>query len=292
VAAGHAHSVNTAADDYTYGAVSAPTVTKLDPSSGPEAGGDHVTITGSGFSGASGVRFGATAASSYTVIDDGEIHAIAPAGTGTVNVTVTTQGGTSTDTASYTYVATARPGAPTGVSVVATASRSATVKFDPPAPNGSGPITGYQATCGSRSQTGSRSPITVAGLTNGTTVSCTVRARNAVGYGPYSAGVAFRVGVPWRPTSFTAAPGAARGSIALQWNAARANGAPVTGYTITCEPINARLATKRVTVGGSVRSTTITGLHSGERYHCSIVAANVYGSGPPFAATPLVLRAK
>jgi hypothetical protein len=101
-------SPNTAADDYTYGAV-APTVTELDPTGGPTAGGNLVTIEGTGFTGvtgAAGVKFGATNATSYTVIDDTTISALAPAGTGTVNVTVThPTGGTSANTSAddYTY---------------------------------------------------------------------------------------------------------------------------------------------------------------------------------------------
>ncbi|HEY7138106.1 MAG TPA: IPT/TIG domain-containing protein [Acidimicrobiia bacterium] len=84
----------------------APTVTGLSPTSGPNAGGTTVTITGTGLTGASAVKFGATAATTFTVTNDTTISATAPVGTGTVDVTVTTGGGTSAVTASdrYTYV--------------------------------------------------------------------------------------------------------------------------------------------------------------------------------------------
>ncbi|MBT0770667.1 IPT/TIG domain-containing protein [Kineosporia sp. J2-2] len=94
------------ADQYTY--VAPPTVTNVSPSSGPLAAGTSVTITGSGFTGASAVRFGATNAVGYTVNGATQITAVAPAGgAGTVDVTVTTVGGTSATSASdqYTYVA-------------------------------------------------------------------------------------------------------------------------------------------------------------------------------------------
>ena len=52
-------------DQFTY----APTVTGVAPSSGNTAGGTTVTLTGTGFIGASGVNFGATAATSYTVVE-------------------------------------------------------------------------------------------------------------------------------------------------------------------------------------------------------------------------------
>jgi len=72
-----------------------PAVTGISPSGGPVAGGTTVTITGTGFNGATAVRFGSTAATSFTVNSDTKITAYSPAGTGTVDVTVTTPGGTS-----------------------------------------------------------------------------------------------------------------------------------------------------------------------------------------------------
>jgi hypothetical protein len=65
-----------------------PAVTGIAPATGPEAGGIPVTITGSGFTGATSVRFG-NASASFTVTSDTSISATAPAGTGTVHVTVT-----------------------------------------------------------------------------------------------------------------------------------------------------------------------------------------------------------
>ena len=53
-------SATSAADQYTYVAV--PTITSLSPTSGPAAGGTSVIITGTGFTGATAVTFGATPA--------------------------------------------------------------------------------------------------------------------------------------------------------------------------------------------------------------------------------------
>ncbi|MEV6326077.1 IPT/TIG domain-containing protein, partial [Nocardia sp. NPDC051787] len=78
---------------YTF--VPAPTLASVDPDAGPEAGGNTVTLTGSGFTGASAVDFGGIVAISFTVISDTELSAVVPAGTGTVDVTITTPGGTS-----------------------------------------------------------------------------------------------------------------------------------------------------------------------------------------------------
>src|SRR5208337_4546930 len=73
----------------------APTVTKILPTSGPLIGGTTVTITGTGFTGATAVKFGTTAATSYTVVSATSITAVSPAGIGTVDITVTTPSGTS-----------------------------------------------------------------------------------------------------------------------------------------------------------------------------------------------------
>ncbi len=62
---------------------------------GSELGGTRVTISGSDFSGASAVRFGATAAASFTVSASGTIAAVSPPGSGTVNITVITPRGES-----------------------------------------------------------------------------------------------------------------------------------------------------------------------------------------------------
>jgi parallel beta-helix repeat protein len=94
------------------GVVAPPVVSGVSPSSGPTAGGTSVTISGSHFTGATAVYFGATAATSFMVNSDGSITATSPAGSmGTVDVTVVTAGGTSATSSSdhFTYVPAARP---------------------------------------------------------------------------------------------------------------------------------------------------------------------------------------
>jgi autotransporter-associated beta strand protein len=102
-------SATSAADQFTYSAVAAPTVTGISPASGPAAGGTTVTITGTSFTGATAVNFGTTAATGVTVVNATTITAVSPAGTGVVNVTVTTPSGTSTTSAAdqFTFLAVA-----------------------------------------------------------------------------------------------------------------------------------------------------------------------------------------
>ena len=99
-------SATSATDQYTY--IEAPTVTAVSPKSGPTAGGTTVVITGTGFTGATAVTFGATASTSFTVNTATQITATSPAhAPGTVDVRVTTAGGTSATSATdqYTYIA-------------------------------------------------------------------------------------------------------------------------------------------------------------------------------------------
>lgn len=89
-------------------AAAAPVVTSISPNSGPTSGGTPVTIAGSGFLQATGVKFGSTSAVGVTVFNDSTITATSPAGSsGVVDVTVTTPGGTSATSGAdqFTYVA-------------------------------------------------------------------------------------------------------------------------------------------------------------------------------------------
>jgi hypothetical protein len=103
VTTGAGTSADVPAAQYTY--TGGPVVTGLTPSSGPVGGGTTVVITGSGFTGATQVRFGNVQAS-FSVNSNTQITAVAPAqGAGTVFVRVTTGAGTSGDVsaAQYTY---------------------------------------------------------------------------------------------------------------------------------------------------------------------------------------------
>jgi outer membrane protein assembly factor BamB len=89
-----ATSAASSADRYTY--EGAPSVSGVRPSSGSHTGGATVTISGSNLLGATAVRFGSVAATSFTVVSASSITATAPpAAAGTVDVRVTTPSGTS-----------------------------------------------------------------------------------------------------------------------------------------------------------------------------------------------------
>lgn len=85
------------------------------------------------------------------------------------------------------------PGAPV-IGVATAGNSSASIAFTAPASSGSSAITGYTANCtaaaGVRSGTAGASPISVTGLTNGTSYSCSVTATNAAGTSAASGAVA------------------------------------------------------------------------------------------------------
>src|SRR4029077_628266 len=101
-------SATSAADRYTFtGSSSAPpSVVALAATSGSTAGGTSVTIFGTGFLGATAVKFGTVAAATFTIQSDGALTAVAPVHAGgTLDVTVVGPGGTSAGSAAdlFTY---------------------------------------------------------------------------------------------------------------------------------------------------------------------------------------------
>ena len=150
--------------------------------------------------------------------------------------------------------------------------------FTPAVANGS-PVTGYQVrddhgkvvSCGSTS-------CTVTGLHNGTTYHFSARARNAVGWGPWS--------LPSRP----AIPDAKAGQvsavrmteqgdhfISLAWKRPPLQGTAVTTYQITWTG-----AGRSMRVTG--RHATISGLTNDDRYRFTIVPYNGLGPGTVYVS--------
>jgi hypothetical protein len=76
-----------------------PSLKKLSPKSGAAGGGTSVTIGGSGFTGATAVRFGSTEGVIVRINSDTSMTVLSPPGAGTVDVTVAGPGGTTATSA-------------------------------------------------------------------------------------------------------------------------------------------------------------------------------------------------
>ena len=186
--------------------------------------------------------------------------------------------GTASSTASATPLTV--PGAPT----IGTATRGnteAVVTFSAPASNGGSVITGYTVTSspGSITGTGSASPITVTGLTNGTAYTFTVTATNAAGTGSASSASnsVTPATVPNAPTSASATAGNAQAEVAFSAPSSD-GGSSITGYTVTSSPGS-------ITGTGSASPITVTGLSNGTAYTFTVTATNDVGDSSASSAS-------
>ena len=71
-------SATSPADQFTYAAAATPMVTGITPASGAAAGGDTVTVTGTGFTGATAVTFGSVAGTDLPVVSDTQLTVTSP----------------------------------------------------------------------------------------------------------------------------------------------------------------------------------------------------------------------
>ena len=89
---------------YIYAA--APSVSSVNPASGPIAGGTTIVLSGSGLDLAEGVTVGGLAATSFRSYSDSLLVLVAPPGvSGAADIIVTTPGGTLTIADAFTYIA-------------------------------------------------------------------------------------------------------------------------------------------------------------------------------------------
>lgn len=83
----------------------APTVTSISRTLGSSAGGVSVTLTGTNFTGTTGVTFGGTAATSVVVVNDTTLTCVTPAhAIGVASVLVTNGSGTNGSNSLFIYI--------------------------------------------------------------------------------------------------------------------------------------------------------------------------------------------
>jgi len=182
------------------------------------------------------------------------------------------------------------PSAPLSVSA-SPGPTQAVVSFNAPANLGGSPITSYTVTAspGGQAASGSASPITVTGLTNGTAYTFTVVATNAMGSGPASlpsaavTPVQVVLTVPGAPTAVGATAGLARATVSFA-TPANTGGSAITSYTVTSNPggFTGTGTTSPIVVNSPA------GLSATTAYTFTVVANNAQGSSVASAPSPAV----
>lgn len=226
----------------------------------------------------------------------------------TFSVTATNSVGTGQAATSSAVTPSAVPDAPVGA-VAAAGPTSATVRWSAPPSNGGSAITSYQVTSTPGSKTCSTAGLTctVTGLTNGTTYTFRVTARNVTGTGPAA------VSTPATPQLAFAAPSgvtaiAGNRVVSVAWVApAATGGSTITGYVVTATAIGRACWTSEQSgcipsASSGVSSPEIrtcstvdlhcdmTGLWNGVTYSISVKALTASRTGPSSAFVTAIPR--
>jgi hypothetical protein len=169
--------------------------------------------------------------------------------------------------------------APPTIGQVTPVDRALSVAFTPPAVTGGAPITQFIASCRAGTQepvtaSGSASPITVSGLTNGREYGCTVTARNSAGESAPSAVVtATPFTTPAAPTlgSLLAADTALEAAFSAP---ADNGGSAIIDYRLACSAAGSTRS-----ISGAASPLRLAGLTNGTAYSCVVTARNAAGEG-------------
>jgi fibronectin type 3 domain-containing protein len=156
---------------------------------------------------------------------------------------------------------------------------SVVVSFTAPVDNGGAAITNYEFSTNNGvsftalATPSTVSPMTITGLTNGSTYAIKIRAVTSIGAGAASSATnGYPLTAPSTPTALTATPGLS--SIAVSFTPGATGGATPT-YTATATPVGGGSAISAI---GSGSPVNIAGLSNGVSYTISLVATNAAGS--------------
>ena len=175
---------------------------------------------------------------------------------------------------------------PAAPSIVAAArgNGTATVTFSPPGFNGGSAITNYKysidngATYNAFSPATTGSPVTISGLSNGTTYQIRLRAVNAAGDGAVSAPVAVTpVTVPAAPSVGSVISGNLSATVTV--TTADNGGTAITNYVVQYSANGGVTWVTFARPASAVPSITVTGLANGVAYVFRVAAVNGFGTG-------------
>jgi hypothetical protein len=234
---------------------------------------------------------GLTGGTTYTIV----VEAIPTKGPQFASVGCSAYAATSSDActaftsaASTTVIAQEAPDAPTIASAEASSGQISLV-FGAPNLRGSS-LTGYEATCGSAVATGTVSPMTVTGLTNGISYTCTVKANSNQGFSAASSASEALVPSTTPDTMEKPSGTASDASATISWTAVAATdsvgvgtsiddgGSAITGYEVAVYD-SANTLTTSVNAAAGATSAVATGLTNGTNYTAKVRAKNTNGSG-------------
>ena len=244
-------------------------------------------------------RTGDLGTTSPGVFVDGPIYVLSltPGKTYTCSVTATNALGASLPSAkSAARTVPVVPVAPTNAAAVP-GSGQASVSWTAPISNGGSPLTSYVVTpyIGTLAQTPLAKSVgpsvlstSLTGLTNGTSYTVRVVAKNLVGSGPAAVSPPITVGAPVAPV--VTAVGSST-SAAVSWTAPANNGSAVTSYVVRTYLGTVLQTTKTHTLTctpqpcSPARTWTVTGLTTASLYTFKVVALNTRGTGPAGVTT-------
>ncbi|MCX6720204.1 MAG: fibronectin type III domain-containing protein [Candidatus Staskawiczbacteria bacterium] len=180
------------------------------------------------------------------------------------------------------------PSAPTITGVARGGSQKVAVSFIPLTPpnDGGSPIIDYTVynNVDSNTATASGSPITVLGLTNGTSYKFTVKARNIAGQGPASTASdsIIPATAPDAPTGLNAVRGNSSGKVDLTWAAPENKGGlEIINYLVEYEPVSAPDTWQQFGhTPDPATSITVINLINGTQYEFRVSAINDNDIGP------------
>jgi titin len=134
----------------------------------------------------------------------------------------------------------------------------------------------------SRTFTSTATSQTITALTNATTYTFRVKAKNGNGVGPSGVSSPVIVGTPIAPTAVTGSGGNSQAIV--HWTAPSSNnGAAVTGYVVT--PYLGSTAQTAKTFNSTATTQTVTGLQNAKTYTFVVAAKNARGTGPGSSAS-------
>jgi YVTN family beta-propeller protein len=187
------------------------------------------------------------------------------------------------------------PGDPTITGMIPGNSRI-TVSFSTP-PDGDSPITSYNVYAtdhtssarGGQTATGTASPLTLTGLTNGDSYVVGISACNAVGCSPppLPSGPAVPTTLPGAPINVTGVAGNSQATVSFSPPPSD-GGAAVISYTVTALD-HTDASRGGETASGDSGPITVTGLTNGDSYTFAVTATNSVGTGPTSISTSAVL---